>query len=224
MSSEVHKFARNAVRRYRRLLGWLESPQLKSDAKAAPEAGRVSVKLAGAIALAHRVFHIGAEEVKLTPDELAASALRDLHALRIGHSRADTAGPRTHFNIFQLLSANSLKLKTSQYTRLQEARDLLKPHLAAAETAGDEEMTVACLKVILQICIQAEDGTEGRPIVERLIKLRPEDIELQNQRARLTRMEAAVELKKGGNEIEDIQKELQASSRMQRQKFPYLSL
>ena len=46
--------------------------------------------------------------------------------------------------------------------------------------------------------------------MERLIAMKPEDTELMSQRARLAQMEAKVELKKGGSEVEDIQKELQA--------------
>ena len=109
------------------------------------------------------------------------------------------------------LPGEDAKLGKEEKAALQEARDLLKPEITAAEEAGNEDLVYNGLKVLLQVCIQTEDATEGRALVEKLLKLRPEDDDLKNDKARLARMESAVELKAGAGEVEDVQKRLQAA-------------
>jgi hypothetical protein len=163
-TAQVNKYGRNAERRYRRLLKWIEAD--KANPKSAGERSGTIIRLAQAVSLAHRAFPLPGEDAKLGNEEKAA---------------------------------------------LQEARDLLKPEITAAEEAGNDDLVYNGLKVLLQVCIQTEDTTEGRALVEKLLKLRPEDDDLKNDKARLARMESAVELKAGAGEVEDVQKRLQAA-------------
>jgi len=94
---------------------------------------------------------------------------------------------------------------------LKEAKDLLNDGLATGEELKNESLVYECLKMTLQICIQAEDVKEARATLERLQGLRPDDEELKSDSARINRLEAALSLKKGAGTIEELQKELQAA-------------
>lgn len=164
VSDQVHKFAGNAARRYRRAAGWLDRDEKPDDRKIVLEKATVSMRLAKAITLAQQRFGAAAEGD--APEE--------------------------------------------EKKAIQEARALLKKVLATAEDFKNEQLTFECLKMDLQIAIQASDAPEARAVLERLQALRPSDDELKNDSARLNRMEAALNLKKGAGTIETLQKDLQA--------------
>merc|ERR1712151_728654 len=75
----------------------------------------------------------------------------------------------------------------------------------------NESLTYECLKMILQVHIQAQEVDLARKVLERLQGLRSEDDELKSDSARINRLEGALNLKKGAGAIEDVQKELQAA-------------
>merc|ERR1739848_858003 len=97
---------------------------------------------------------------------------------------------------------------------LAEALELLSKVEEAAEVLGNESMIFECLKMRLQVCIQAEDGQQARTVLTRLQGLRPGDDELKDDSARLNRMEAALALKKGSGTIENMQKDLQEANKV----------
>lgn len=164
---QVHKYANNAARRYRRALGWLEKDQA-DDKKAKMEKATLSMRLAKASTLAHQ---------------------------RFGDSAAAEAGD-------------------SEKAALAEALQLLSHVEEAASALGNDSMTFECLKMKLQVCIQAEDAAQARTVLTTLQGLRPGDDDLKDDSARLNRMEAAIALKKGSGTIENMQKDLQEANKV----------
>jgi len=99
----------------------------------------------------------------------------------------------------------------SEKKALDEARQLLKDVLEASESLANENLKYECLRLTLQVCIQASDVTEARSVLDAATKLRPDDTELKSDAARINRMEGRENLKKGAAGIEEVQKELQAA-------------
>lgn len=94
---------------------------------------------------------------------------------------------------------------------VQEAHSLLKEVLELGESMGNEQMVYECLKMTLQVCIQAEEVPEARAALERLMAMRPEEDDLKSDNARINRLESALSLKKGAGTIEELQKDLQTA-------------
>lgn len=95
---------------------------------------------------------------------------------------------------------------------LSESLALLSDVRGASKSAGNEQLTVECLKMTLQVMIQAEDVLSAKTVLDHLQKLRPGDDDLRDDAARLHRLEQALTLKKGAGTIETLQKELQAGN------------
>merc|ERR1719162_2049852 len=94
---------------------------------------------------------------------------------------------------------------------IKEALEILKQVLAAGEGLKNDSLIFECLKMTLQVCVQGNDATEARKILETLLSMRPEDDELKSDSARINRLEGALNLKKGASTIETVQKDLQAA-------------
>jgi len=77
---------------------------------------------------------------------------------------------------------------------------------------GNEQLSVDCLKMSLQVLIQAENTEEAKVALEQLQVLRPGDDDLRDDAARLHRLDQALMLKKGASTIETMQKDLQAGN------------
>merc|ERR1711862_531314 len=71
---------------------------------------------------------------------------------------------------------------------------------------------VDCLKMTLQVLIQAENVSDAKTVLEQLQQFKPGDDELRDDSARLHRLEQALMLKKGAGTIETLQKDLQAGN------------
>jgi len=162
VANQVHKFASNAARRFRRALKWLAADN-QEDPKIKLEIANVQVKLAKASTLSHQRFGEAAEG--------DASA---------GEKQA-----------------------------LEEAQELLRNNLADAEASNNEGLIYQCLKMTLQVAIQAQDVAKAREVMERLMSMRPDDDVLKSENARINRLESTLTLKNGANAIETVQKELQ---------------
>mmetsp|Transcript_58991 Transcript_58991/g.127640 ORF Transcript_58991/g.127640 Transcript_58991/m.127640 type:complete len:650 (+) Transcript_58991:62-2011(+) len=162
VADQVHKYAKNAARRYRRALAWLEAENAE-DKKIQHEKAIMGIRLAKASALSHQRFG-DAAQADCTEEEKAA---------------------------------------------LAEARSLLKD--VEARAAGDDSLIFECLKMTVQVCIQGEDVSEARAVLERLQKLRPGDDDLKDDTARLNRMEHELGRKKGAGTVEELQKNLRAA-------------
>jgi len=162
VAEQVHKFAGNAARRYRRALRWLEADN-QDDRKIKLEKGTLGMRVAKAETLSHQRFGEEAEG-EASKEEKAA---------------------------------------------LQGAREMLKEVLATSEALKNEAMMYECLKMTLQVCIQAEDVKEARVVLEKLQSIKPDDDELKSDSARINRLESALSLKKGAGTIEELQKDLQ---------------
>jgi len=93
----------------------------------------------------------------------------------------------------------------------QEAQGLLKQVLAESEALENENLTYECLKMMMQVHIQAQEAEEARKVLERLTGLRPDDDELRSDGALINRLDTAMNLKKGASNIEGVQKDLQAA-------------
>jgi hypothetical protein len=165
VAEQVHKFARNADRRYRRALRWLDADPSKDDRKMQLEQCTLRMRLAKAMALSHQRFGEAAE-ADAGDDEKAA---------------------------------------------LSEARELLAQVLKVGESLTNDAVIYECLRMTVQVGIQAQDVAESRKALERLLELRPDDEELKSDSARINRLESALSLKKGAGTVEDLQKELQAA-------------
>lgn len=72
VADQVHKFAFNAERRYRRALKWVDMDDQKEDRKMMLEQATLRVRLAKASALAHQRFGESAHETPASEDEKAA--------------------------------------------------------------------------------------------------------------------------------------------------------
>jgi len=164
VAEQVHKFAYNAERRYRRALRWLEAEQ-SSDKKIKLEKGTLGMRLAKAGPLAYQRFGEATEG-----------------------------------------AASSDEKKS-----VDEARTLLKEVLELGESMDNEQMVYECLKMTLQVCIQAEEVPEARAALERLMTMRPDDDDLKSDNARINRLESALSLKQGAGTIEELQKDLQTA-------------
>lgn len=91
------------------------------------------------------------------------------------------------------------------------ARDLLTTVLKAAEEMDKEQLKYECLKMCLQIAIQAEDVKEGKTNLDLLQAMRPGDESLKSDSARLNRLTTAMNLQEGAGEVETLQLELRAA-------------
>merc|ERR1719428_1150405 len=83
--------------------------------------------------------------------------------------------------------------------------------LKSSEEMQREQLKYECLKMSLQICIQAEDVTDGKAVLDQLQTMRPGDETLKSDSARLNRLNTAMELKEGAGSVEGIQLELRAA-------------
>jgi len=164
VAEQVHKFAYNAERRYRRAMRWLEEEQ-SGDKKMKLEKGTLAMRLAKAGTLAYQRFGQAAE----------------------GGASDD------------------------EKKSVQEAHNLLKEVLELGESMDNEQMVYECLKMTLQVRIQAEEVPEARAALERLMTMRPDDDDLKSDNARINRLESALSLKKGAGTIEELQKDLQTA-------------
>jgi len=164
VATQVHKFAKNAMRRYTRVLKWVDKEN-QEDKKMKMEGTTLRMRLAKVKALAHQRF-------------------------------GENAGEATEV----------------EKTALADARLLLSQVLTTAEEMKNENITFECLKLTLQVCIQAEDLNDAKATLEKLKTLRPDDEELRSDNARLNRMEQALTIKKGSGTVEDLQKELRAAN------------
>lgn len=164
VAEQVHKYAFNAMRRYRRALKWIET-ESQEDRKIKLEKCTLGMRLAKAESLLHARFG-DASEKAASEEEVKA---------------------------------------------LLEARRLLAEVLTTSQALNHDTLTYECLKMTLQVCIQAEDVKEARKTLEQLQSLKPDDDELKSDSARINRLESALSLKKGASTVEDMQKELQAA-------------
>jgi len=94
---------------------------------------------------------------------------------------------------------------------LGDARALLEIVLKAAEEMEKEQLKYDCLKMSLQIAIQAESVPDGKKILEQLQAMRPGDESLKSDSARLNRLTTAMDLKSGAGDAETLQLELRAA-------------
>merc|ERR1712137_401178 len=83
--------------------------------------------------------------------------------------------------------------------------------LKSAEEMDKEQLKYECLKMSLQIAIQAEDVSDGKKVLEVLQAMRPGDESLKSDSARLNRLTTAMELKAGAGTVETLQLELRAA-------------
>jgi len=95
---------------------------------------------------------------------------------------------------------------------LSDSLSLLSDVKATSEAMGNEQLSVDCLKMSLQVLIQAENTDEAKVALEQLQVLRPGDDDLRDDAARLHRLDQALMLKKGASTIETMQKDLQAGN------------
>lgn len=165
VAEQVHKFANNAARRYRRALRWIESGDGEEDRKIKLEKSTVAMRLAKAEALSHQRFGAAGEK-EASKEEKEA---------------------------------------------LTEARSLLSQVLQTGEALQNQGLIYECLKMTLQVLIQAEDVPEARKVIERLLSMRPDDEELKSDSARVNRLESALSLKQGAGTVETMQKDLAAA-------------
>merc|ERR1711933_152406 len=98
---------------------------------------------------------------------------------------------------------------------IAESLKFLEEVLSEAEAMKNESLVYECLKMTLQVHIQAEDVKQARSVLERLMVLKQDDDELKSDSARINRMETAMSLKKGAGTIETLQKDLQAANTAQ---------
>jgi len=164
VADQVHKFANNACRRYKRAKAWLGVDD-QENKKVIMETANVSMRLAKAQALACQRFG----------DALSNAASQE------------------------------------EKDALAEATKLLAEVLATAESTEKEQLKYDCLKMSLQIAIQAGDVTEGKKILEQLQAMRPGDESLKSDSARLNRLATSLELKEGAGSVESLQLELRAA-------------
>lgn len=96
---------------------------------------------------------------------------------------------------------------------LEEAKRLLSEVLATSEKLKHDNLSYECLKMTLQVCIQAQDVKQARQTLEKLQSLTraADDDELKSDSARINRLETAQSLKKGAGTVEELQKELQVA-------------
>jgi len=94
---------------------------------------------------------------------------------------------------------------------LAEALKMLEDVHTAAEASGAEATSYECLKMKLQVHIQAQDVENARQVLEVLQSMKQEDDELKSDSARINRLEGTLTLKKGASAIEDLQKDMQAA-------------
>jgi len=164
VADQVHKFANNAVRRYRRARAWLGADN-QDNVKVKMETANTTMKLAKAQALACQRFGPAAEK----------------------------------------------KAGDEEKKALADAREMLSGVLKAAEDMDKEQLKYECLKMQLQIAIQAEDVNDGKKVLELLQAMRPGDESLKSDSARLNRLNTAMELKEGAGSVETLQLELRAA-------------
>lgn len=103
------------------------------------------------------------------------------------------------------------KASDEEKKALGDARELLAKVLKTAEELSMDQLKYECLKMSLQIAIQAEDVTEGKKILEQLQAMRPGDETLKSDSARLNRLNTAKELQQGAGTVETLQLELRAA-------------
>mmetsp|Transcript_56313 Transcript_56313/g.134371 ORF Transcript_56313/g.134371 Transcript_56313/m.134371 type:complete len:646 (+) Transcript_56313:39-1976(+) len=161
VADQVHKFAYNAERRYRRALKWIEMDK-KEDRKLQLEQATLRMRLAKAMSLRHMRF--GENPEPATDDEKAA---------------------------------------------LKESQDLLAEVLQVSEALNNASIRYECMKMNLQVCIQAENVTEARKVLTQLQEDRPDDEDLKSDNARINRLENDLSLKQGAGTVEELQKDLQ---------------
>jgi hypothetical protein len=94
---------------------------------------------------------------------------------------------------------------------LEEAQNQLGEVLANSEALENENLTYECLKMVMQVHIQAQSVDEARKVLDRLTGMRSDDDELRSDGARINRLETALNLKKGASNIEGVQKDLQTA-------------
>ncbi|CAJ1422409.1 unnamed protein product, partial [Effrenium voratum] len=135
VADQVHKFAYNAERRYRRALKWIEMDK-KEDRKLQLEQATLRMRLAKAMSLRHMRF--GENPEPATDDEKAA---------------------------------------------LKESQDLLAEVLQVSEALNNASIRYECMKMNLQVCIQAENVTEARKVLTQLQEDRPDDEDLKSDNA-----------------------------------------
>lgn len=164
VASQVHKFAFNAARRYRRALTWAGSED-QEDKKIQNEHMMLGMRLAKAETLAYQRF-------------------------------GENPGEATE----------------AEKKALAEALELLSSVLIKAEEMKHEVMQVECLRLRLQVYIQAENIKEAKGVLEKLQALKPGDEELKSDSARLNRMEQDMAKKQGSSTVETLQMELRAAN------------
>eukprot|EP00405_Crypthecodinium_cohnii_P018435 CAMPEP_0206477662 /NCGR_PEP_ID=MMETSP0324_2-20121206/35544_1 /ASSEMBLY_ACC=CAM_ASM_000836 /TAXON_ID=2866 /ORGANISM="Crypthecodinium cohnii, Strain Seligo" /LENGTH=646 /DNA_ID=CAMNT_0053953725 /DNA_START=69 /DNA_END=2009 /DNA_ORIENTATION=+ len=164
VSGQVHKFANNAARRYRRVLKWIEMEN-SEDKKMKLEKCTVQMRLAKSSTLSFQRFGDAAEAAPSDEEKKA----------------------------------------------IAEALAILKEVLATGEELKNDNLIYEGQKMALQVHIQAEDVTAARQVLEKLLAMRPDDDELKSDSARINRLEGVLNLKKGANTIETVQKDLQAA-------------
>jgi len=165
VAEQVHKFAYNAERRYRRGLKWIDMEDKKDDRKLFLEQATLRMRLAKSVALKHQRFGSAAEEPAADAEKAA----------------------------------------------LAEAKDLCDQVLKTSEALKNDSIGYECQKMLLQVCIQAEEVAQARQVLEKLQEAQPDDEELKSDSARINRLESVLSLKKGAGTVEDLQKDLQAA-------------
>jgi hypothetical protein len=104
------------------------------------------------------------------------------------------------------------KATEEEVKAIKEARDMLAGVLKVAEDLDKEALKYECLKMSLQMAIQAEDVQDGKKVLEQLQTMRPGDESLKSDSARLHRLTTAMELKQGAGSVEELQLELRAAN------------
>merc|ERR1712151_100072 len=84
------------------------------------------------------------------------------------------------------------KASEEEVKAIKEAREMLAGVLKVAEDLDKEALKYECLKMSLQMAIQAEDVQDGKKILEMLQTMRPGDESLKSDSARLNRLSTAM--------------------------------
>jgi len=95
---------------------------------------------------------------------------------------------------------------------LADSLELLADVRKISEALESEHLTVDCLKMTLQVHIQAQNVTEARAILEQLQSIKPGDDELRDEGARIHRLEQVLALKQGASAIETLQTDLRTAN------------
>lgn len=143
---------------------------------------------------------------------LAADSNKDSNKVKMETANTAMRLAKAQALAFQRFGpAAEQKASDEEKKALAAARELLAGVLKSAEEMDKEQLKYDCLKMSLQIAIQAEDVQDGKKILEQCQAMRPGDESLKSDSARLNRLNTAMELKEGAGSVETLQLELRAA-------------